>query len=62
MSIELKRKKLELARVSVARQEQEFKIEEKMEEIERLNSLIVIQKNKENDLKLEIKTLENKGE
>jgi cell division protein FtsL len=56
-SIELKRKNLELSRVQLARQEQEFKIEERMEEIARLESMIEIQKNKEEELKVEISTL-----
>jgi hypothetical protein len=62
MSIELKRKKLELSRVELARQEQEFKIEERMEEIARIKTMIEIQKNKEEELKAEIKALTNKGE
>lgn len=62
MSIELKRKKLELSRVELARQEQELKIEEKMEEVKRLESMIEIQTNKENELKAEITALINKGE
>ena len=62
MSIELKRKKLELSRVQLAREEQEFKIDEKMEEISRLKAMIEIQKNKEQELTAEITALENKGE
>lgn len=58
--IELKRKKLELSRVQLAREEQEFKIEERMEEIRRLESMIEIQKKKEQELKVEITTLEAK--
>lgn len=60
-SIELKRKKLELSRVELARQEQEFKIEERMEEIGRLQSMIEIQTNKEQELKSEISALITKG-
>lgn len=59
--MELKRKKLELSRVQLARHEQEFKIEERMEEIARLESMIEIQKNKEEELKADISAL-NKGE
>jgi len=59
-TIEIKRKKLELSRVELARQEQEFKIEERMEEIGRLQSTINIQKNKEQELKSEIADLINK--
>lgn len=62
MSIELKRKKLELSRVQLAREEQEFKIDEKMEEINRLNAMIEVQKNKENELTAEITALINRGE
>lgn len=61
-SIEIKRKKFELARVELARQEQELKIEEKMEEISRLQAIIEIQKNKEQDLKAEIASMNSKGE
>lgn len=60
MSLDLKRKQLELARVEVARQEQEFKIEEYKEHIERLYKTIEIQLATEDKLKQEIKTL--KGE
>jgi hypothetical protein len=61
MSIEIKRKKLELSRVQLAREEQELKIEEKMEEIKRLESLIEIQIKKQNELSVEIAEL-TKGE
>jgi len=61
-NIDLKRKKLELSRVELARQEQEFKIEERMEEINRLNAMVEIQKNKEEELKAEISALFTKGE
>lgn len=59
-TIEIKRKKLELSRVELARHELEFKIEEKMEEVNRLKSMIVIQKNKEQELKAELTVLINK--
>lgn len=59
-AIEIKRKKLELSRVELARQEQEFKIEERMEEIGRLTAMIDIQKNKETELKAELSALNNK--
>lgn len=62
MSLELKRKELELSRVELARQEQELKIEERMDEIHRLEKMIEIQKAKETELKAEITTLRNKGE
>lgn len=60
MSIELKRKQLELSRVELARQEQELKIEERLEEIERIKSMMQIQINKEEELKAEIAALMNK--
>lgn len=60
--IELKRKELELARVELARQELELKIEERSDEIKRLQSMIEIQKNKEIELKAELVSLRNKGE
>lgn len=55
--MELKRKRLELSRVSLAREEQEFKIEERMEEIKRLQSMIEIQMKKEQELQAEIAAL-----
>jgi len=60
--MELKRKKLELSRVSLAREEQEFKIEERMEEIRRLQAMIEIQLKKEEELQAEITALLTKGE
>ena len=62
MSLEIRRKEFELARVELARQEQELKIEEKMDEIKRLEAMIVIQQNKETELKAEIAALKSKGE
>lgn len=60
MSIEQKRKQLELNRVRVAREELELKIEERMEEIARLKGHIETQINKETELEQELKNL--KGE
>lgn len=57
MNLELKRKKLELARVQMARNELEFKIEEKLHEIERLKDAISAQENKEKELVQEISNL-----
>ncbi len=54
MSLELKKKKLELARVQVAKQELEFKIEEKLDEVERLKAAVEIQLKKEQELMKEI--------
>jgi len=55
--LDLKRKELELGRVEQARKELEFKIEERMDEIERLKSHIDVQLEKEEQLKQEIKSL-----
>jgi len=60
MSLDLKRKQLELSRVEVARMEQEFKIDEYKEHIQRLEKTIEIQIATEDKLKQEIKQL--KGE
>lgn len=60
--IDLKRKKLELSRVALAREEQEFKIAEYKEQISRLSATIEIQEKKEIELKAEIAALESKGE
>lgn len=58
MSLEIKRKKLELERVVVARKELEFRIEERLDEIERIKSHIEVQKKREQELTEELK--ENK--
>lgn len=56
--MELKRKKLELSRVTLAKLELEFKIEERKEEIKKLESMIAIQEQKEMELQKEILDLE----
>ena len=61
MSLDLKRKKLELQRVSVATEELKFKIEERLDEIQRIESHIKVQENTIEKLINEIKTLEEKG-
>lgn len=48
--LELKKKQLELARVKLAKQELELKIEEKLDEIKRLQDAIVVQDNKIKEL------------
>lgn len=58
MSLELSRKKLELMRVETARHELEFKIEERLDEIKRIQDHIKVQKEKEEQLKQEISKLE----
>lgn len=60
MSLDLARKKLELTRVKAARQEQEFKILEREDEINRLKDMISKQLEAENKLTAEIATLEGK--
>lgn len=55
MSLDLKRKKLELMRVQTAKHELEFKIEERLEEIERLKAHIKVQEETETRLIEELK-------
>ncbi len=45
MSLDIKRKKLELSKVRIAREELEFRIEERLDEISRIKEHIEIQKN-----------------
>lgn len=52
--LEKKKKMLELGRVKLARQEMEFKIEEKQDEIKRLQDFIKIQLEKEQELEREL--------
>lgn len=54
-SMEVKKKELELARVKVAQQELEFKIEERLEEIDRLKVHIEVQKQTVDRLEQELK-------
>ncbi len=56
--IELKRIKVELARVQSARMEQELRIDEHKENIERLEQSIIIQQAKEVELAEKIKLAE----
>ena len=60
MSLDLKRKEVELMRVRMAHQEMELRIAERMEEVERLNANIKIQLQSESKLLEEIAKL--KGE
>lgn len=55
MSLELKRKELEVVKVAAARAELEFKILEKLDEIERIKQNIEIQFKREAELKDELK-------
>lgn len=56
--IDLKRLKVELARVTSARMEQELRIDEHKENIERLEAAILIQTAKEAELEQKIKDAE----
>lgn len=51
MDLELKRKEVELMKVTAARHELEFKILELERDIERIKKTIRIQKDRENELK-----------
>jgi peptidoglycan hydrolase CwlO-like protein len=53
--LELKKKELELERVKLAKKEMEFKIEERLEEIDRLKSHIEIQNQTIKKIEQEIK-------
>jgi hypothetical protein len=53
-SLELKRMKLELIKVAAARHEIEFRIEERLDEINRLEEHIKVQEAKEVELKAKI--------
>lgn len=57
MSLDKKKKELEMMRVSLAKQEMELRIEERMEEIKRLRDNIKIQDDKIEELKLELETI-----
>ena len=54
-NLEKKRKELELARVRMARQELEFRIEERMEELARIRENIEVQLKRELELTNELK-------
>jgi hypothetical protein len=57
-SLELKRKKVELLRVSAAKADLELRIHERLEEIERLQEHIKISEAKEVELAKEIQDME----
>lgn len=58
MSLEIKKKKMELARVRLAREELQLKIEERLDEIERIKRHIAVQVEKETELENQIKGME----
>lgn len=60
MNLELKRKEVELMRVQMAKSEMELRIQERQEEVQRLQENIKIQVAAEERLLAELKTL--KGE
>lgn len=60
MKLEKKRIELELMRVKTARMDLEFKIEERLEDIERMQGHIKVQENKELELSDKLKELNNK--
>lgn len=55
MSLEMKKTQVELMRVTTARMELEYKIEERKEEIKRMEDHIQIQIDKEAELKQKLK-------
>lgn len=60
MSLEIKKKELDLRRVETARFEMELRIAERQEEIQRLQANIKIQEEAEQKLKKEIQEMRNK--
>jgi len=57
MSLELKKIQVELMRVQTAKMELEYKIEEKLDEVRRMQEHITIQEAKELELKEKIQEL-----
>jgi hypothetical protein len=53
-SLEIKKKRLELSKVRVAKEELEFKIEERLEDISRLKEHIAVQEKRERELEGEL--------
>lgn len=56
--LEIKRMKLELIKVTAARHELEFRIEERLDEVARIQEHVKVQQNKEEELTLKIKEAE----
>lgn len=61
MSLELKKLQVELMRVQTARMELEYKIEERLEEIERMKTHIKIQEDREVELNNKLIEIKNRG-
>lgn len=57
--LEIKRTKMEIKRVDAAKEEMEFRIEERLAEIERIKANIVIQENKIKELSDKLIALES---
>ena len=60
MSLEIKKKEMELKRVIMAKEEHELRIEEKLEEIERIKAQIKIQDEFALKIKQELEVLKTK--
>jgi hypothetical protein len=59
--LDIKRRELDLLRVEAARKELEFKVEERKEEIQRLEDHIVVQLKKEAEIQEELNKLKQQG-
>lgn len=60
MSLEIKKKEMELNRVIMAKEEMQLRIEERLDEIERINAQIKIQDEAAIRITKELETLKNK--
>ena len=60
MSLEIKKVKVELIRVSANKAELELRIEERLHEIERIKENIKVSEDKEEELRQKIKEMEGK--
>lgn len=60
MSLEIKKKEMELKRVIMAKEEMQLRIEERLDEIERINAQIKIQDEAAIRITKELETLKNK--
>lgn len=60
MSMELKKAKLELMRVTTARMDLELRIDERLEEIERLRGHVQVQLDKELELTNKVKEIQER--
>lgn len=60
MSLELKKKEMEMKRVVLAKEEMQLRIEERLDEIERIKSQMQIQDTAIEKIKKQIETLKGK--